>query len=138
MATREERETMQRFAERYRDGRTDVTEQIERAVIGGTWGANGYTTISQADRLGELLHLEPGQRLLDLGAGQGWPGLYLAASTGCEAVLSDIPLEGLVLASARAEAERLARRVAVVAGSARALPLRSGVFDAIVHTDVLC
>ena len=111
MATREERETMQRFAERYRDEVNDVTEQIERTVIGGTWGANGYTTVSQADRLREVLHLQPGRRLLDVGAGRGWPGLYLAARTGCGAVLSDVPVEGLISAKARVETERLSDRV---------------------------
>ena len=71
------------FTERYRVGPTDVTRRIERAVIGGDWGANGYTTLAQAGKLGAELGLGPGVRLLDLGAGQGWPGVYLATATGC-------------------------------------------------------
>ena len=70
MPTREELDTRQRFTGRYRENRTAVVEQIERAVIGGDLGANGYTTIGQADRLADALQLGPGDRLLDLGAGR--------------------------------------------------------------------
>ena len=138
MVTREERDTRERFRNRYGEDRTEVVLQIERAVIGGDWGANGYTTMAQADLLGTALGLERGVRMLDLGAGRGWPGLYLAVRTGCDVVLSDVPFEGLRLALARAADERADGRVAAVASSARALPFRAGTFDAVVHTDVLC
>jgi SAM-dependent methyltransferase len=138
MVTHEERETRQRFRDRYGEERTEVVEQIERVVIGGDWGANGYTTVAQAETLGDALGLAPGVRLLDLGAGRGWPGLYLAVRTGCAAVLSDVPVEGLRHAVARARSEAVGHRVAVVAASARALPFQPATFDAVVHTDVLC
>ena len=136
--TRCERETAAHFAERYRAAPDEVSRRIERAVIGGDWGANGYTTIAQADLLGRELALQPGARLLDLGAGRGWPGLYLAKATGCQAVLADVPVEGLLAAADRAQRENLAARAAAVAGSARGLPFAPATFDAIVHTDVLC
>jgi ubiquinone/menaquinone biosynthesis C-methylase UbiE len=138
MTTREEHDTRQKFGDRYAEDRTDVVRQIERAVIGADWGVNGYTTIRQANLLAERLHLRPGVRLLDLGSGCGWPGLYLAARRGCHAVLSDVPLEGLWRALARAEGEHVVDRVAAVASSARAMPFRPGSFDAVVRTDVLC
>jgi hypothetical protein len=138
MATREERDTRHRYETRYGEARTEVVQQIERAVIGADWGANGYTTVAQADLLGELLHLTPETRLLDLGAGRGWPGLYLAVRSGCRVVLSDVPLEGLSGALLRAEHEGVLERVAAVAASARAVPFVPGSFDAVVHTDVLC
>ena len=133
-----ERQTAQRFAERYRVAPAEVSRRVELAVIGGDWGANGYTTRTQADLLGHELGLRPGTRLLDLGAGRGWPGLYLAATTGCQVVLSDVPIEALQAAAARAHHERLAGLAAPVAASARALPFTRAVFDAVVHTDVLC
>jgi cyclopropane fatty-acyl-phospholipid synthase-like methyltransferase len=77
-------------------------------------------------------------RLLDTGTGQGWPGLYLAASTGCDVVLSDLPVDGLRTALDRATAEGLAARVHAVASSAAQLPLRPGSVDAVVSSDVLC
>jgi hypothetical protein len=62
MATGAERETAKRFSERYRVGQTEVTRQIELAVNGGDWGANGYTTVAQADRLAVMLGLGPAMR----------------------------------------------------------------------------
>jgi cyclopropane fatty-acyl-phospholipid synthase-like methyltransferase len=93
--------------------------------------------MQQADHLAAVLRLGPGVRLLDLGAGRGWPGLYLASRSGCDVVLTDVPLEGLRRAMARAAEEATAQATAVVS-SARALPFRAGRFDAVVHTDVLC
>ena len=133
-----EQTTADWFAERYRVAPAEVSRRIELAVLGGDWGANGYTTMVQADRLARELGLRPGGRLLDLGAGRGWPGLYLAAATGCQVVLADVPVEGLRVAAARARREELAGRAAPVAATARALPFTPGSFDAIVHTDVLC
>ncbi len=138
MVTREERDTRQRFADRYREDRTDVVTRVEQVVIGGDWGANGYTTTQQADHLADRLHLGAGVRLLDLGAGRGWPGLYLAVRTGCRVVLTDVPVEGLRHALSRTAAERVNDRVTALVASARALPLRACMFDAVVHTDVLC
>jgi cyclopropane fatty-acyl-phospholipid synthase-like methyltransferase len=107
-------------------------------VIGGDFGANGYTTMAQADLMAELLGLRTGQRLLDVGSGRGWPGLYLAKVTGCTVVLTDLPEEGLRTAKHRAVIEGLAQRSSVVVASARRLPFEPECFDAIVHTDVLC
>ena len=135
MVTREERDTRQLFAG---EDRTGVVRRIERAVIGGDWGANGYTTIGQVDQLTAALRLGPGVRLVDLGAGRGWPGLYLAVRTGCQVVVTDVPFEGLRQAMDRAQAEDVTDRATAVVSSARVLPFPAGTFDSVVHTDVLC
>jgi len=93
--------------------------------------------MAQADILARELHLSAADRLLDLGSGRGWPGLYLAARTGCAVVLTDLPLEGLRVAANRAASEALAR-TGVVASAASGLPFRASSFDVIIHTDVLC
>ena len=138
MSTSKEQESRDRFAGRYREERVDVVVGIERRVIGGDWGANGYTTIAQADGLADRLALRAGDLLLDVGAGRGWPGLYLAATTGCSVVLADVPLEGLSVAASRERTEYLEERAWCVNASARDLPFRAAAFDAVVHTDVLC
>jgi ubiquinone/menaquinone biosynthesis C-methylase UbiE len=115
-----------------------VAARVERLVIGSDFGADGYTTVAQADELARRLELRPGLRLLDLGCGSGWPGLYLSMQTGCRVVLSDVPLDGLRRARARAVRERLGARCAVVAASGPHLPFTGESFDAVVHTDVLC
>lgn len=133
-----DREMAEHFAQRYRVGPDEASRRMELAVIGGDWGANGYTTVAQADLLGRELGLRPGMRLLDIGAGRGWPGLYLADATGCQVVLTDVPVEGLRTAADRGGREELTSRAAPVAASARALPFAPASFDAVVHTDVLC
>lgn len=125
------------FARRYSLGTAEILLEIESEIIGGRWGANGYTTVDQADLLGRLLQLAPGELLLDIGSGQGWPGLYLAQTTGCDVVLTDLPIEGLTIASERSRTDAISSLGAVVS-SGRRLPFADGVFDAICHTDVLC
>lgn len=136
--TRDEDDARVVFAERYGSTRSDAVNAVEREVIGGDWGANGYTTTAQADEMGELVGAGASTRLLDVGAGRGWPGLYLAASTGCRVVLTDLPLEGLRDAVARARDEGLSQRTAVVVASAARLPFASATFDAVVSSDTLC
>ncbi len=138
MATRQEREANARFSQRYGEERGDVVRAIELAVIGGDWGANGYTTVAQADQLAAVLELGTGSLLLDIGAGRGWPGLYLAATTGCSVVMTDVPAEGLASARERGQREGLGDRTWPVNASARNLPFPAKTFDAVVHTDVLC
>lgn len=138
MTVRDELQARALFEQRYGVAAAPVAVEIERWVIGGDWGANGYTTRAQADQLATGLRLSAAHRLLDIGTGQGWPGLYLAARTGCRVVLADLPLAGLRVAATRAQADGLAARTGVVAAAASGLPFHAGSFDAIIHTDVLC
>ena len=138
MVTRQEREANARFSQRYGEQRGDVVRAIELAVVGGDWGANGYTTIAQADRLADMLELDPGSLVLDIGAGRGWPGVYLAATTGCSVVMTDLPVEGLVSGRDRSQRDGLGDRTWSVNANARDLPFAPKTFDAVVHTDVLC
>lgn len=137
MPSRFEGDVTSRFREWYRTDAPVVVE-LERAVLGSDYGANGYTTVSQADALADVLALGEGRRLLDVGAGCGWPGLYLAARTGCGVILTDVPMEGMRRAHRRSLHDGLAATSGAVVANARRLPFRADSFDAIVHTDVLC
>jgi SAM-dependent methyltransferase len=134
----EEAAMLARFGRHYRQGQTPVMRDIERAVCGCDYGGTSWTTRDEADRVAELLQLGPDKRLLDLGAGAGWPGLYLARRTGCRVTLADIPLEGLRIAARRAAADRLSDQVWVVVSDGALLPFKTASFDAIGHSDVLC
>jgi SAM-dependent methyltransferase len=85
-----------------------------------------------------LLELRPGAKLLDVGAGSGWPGLYLAQLTGCDVVMVDLPLAALRIARERAAADNLAERCEAVAADGAVLPFRDASFDALNHSEVLC
>lgn len=138
MSSRDEREALVRFQERYAVPTPGAAASIEQRVIGSVWGANGYTTVKQADELGRRLDLGPKRTLLDVGTGRGWPGLYLATRSGSAVVGSDMPLDALAVAARRARAEGIEERVALVAAGGAHQPFRPESFDAIVHTDVLC
>ena len=122
-----------------------AARHVERLVIGADYGADGYTTVDQADDLARRLQLRPGVRLLELGSGSGWPGLHLAKTSGCTIVLTDRPGhgvprpgDGLQRAAQRATAEGLHDRCMVLAASAKHLPFAAATFDAVVSADVMC
>ncbi|MCH9000317.1 MAG: hypothetical protein IID48_18925, partial [Proteobacteria bacterium] len=60
---------IERFANEYRLGRAEVVRAIERRVCGCDYGGTSWTTRDEALRLGGLLGLAPGRRLLEVGAG---------------------------------------------------------------------
>ena len=136
--SKDEQEAAAHFSERYGQPWGEPLRRLERSVLGSDFGGNGYTTVEQAKLLGERLNLGPNSRLLDIGAGRGWPGLFLAKTTGCAVVLTDLPIDAMRRAQERARKEALRERTAGVVASARRLPFRQETFDAIVHTDVLC
>jgi cyclopropane fatty-acyl-phospholipid synthase-like methyltransferase len=129
---------VERARRTYAVGEHPVAREVELRTLGSDFGANGYATLAEVDELVGFLELGPGRWLLDVGAGQGWPGLYLARQTGCTVVLADVPIEGLVTATRRATREGLTARAWALAAAGQMLPLRPAAFDAVVHTDVLC
>jgi methylase of polypeptide subunit release factors len=138
MTSRDQRAALEHFQQRYAVPATDVTAQVEASVIGAVWGANGYTTVEQADEVARRLALGPGRRVLDVGTGRGWPGVYFATRYGCDVVGTDMPYDALVAAARRATAEHAHERFDAVGAAGVHQPFRPSSFDAIVHTDVLC
>jgi SAM-dependent methyltransferase len=126
------------FDEAYRQGTFPAMRRIERKVCGSDYGATSWATRDEADLVADMLGLRPGIRVLEIGAGSGWPALYLAARTGCEVVLTDLPLDGLHIAARRAVDDGLAGSCAATVADATRLPFRSHAFGVINHSDVLC
>src|SRR5262249_5839592 len=118
--------------------RSDAMQDLERSVYGCDYGATSGTTRPEAERIARLLDLRPAMKLLDLGAGSGWPGLYLAQLTGCDVVMVDLPLAALRIARERAETDGLVRQCDAVVADGAALPFMDASFDALTHSDVLC
>jgi len=130
-------EDQERFRDRYRISGSEALIAAEMEVLGSDYQANGYTTMDQADELGALLGLEPASRLLDVGSGCGWPGLYLAKKHGCAVVSVDPVDEGMHASVQRGRRDRCRSHAGVV-GQGGALPFAPRVFDAVVHGDVTC
>ena len=131
-------ELIGRFADKYRHGQTDLCQEIERNVFGCVYGATSWTTRNEADATARRLGLGPDTRLLDVGAGTGWPSIYWATETGCQAVCVDLPQDGLQVLRRRAEQDGVAAQISVARGNGAALPFQPEGFDAIFHSDVFC
>ncbi len=128
----------ERFEQRYDLAHSALLREIQHAACGCDYSATSWTTDAEADRMLELLDLAPHKRLLEVGTGAGWPGLYLAHRSRCEAALIDVPISGLRALRRRARADALAGTAWAVAGDGTALPFTDDCFDALVHSDVLC
>ncbi len=138
MPTKAEAQATEQFGDRYRLCCTPPMAAAELDVLGADYGSSGYTTLTQAADIGARLCLSPDDRLADIGAGSGWPGLYLCQRTGCRVVGTDLPIGGLRRAQTRAGADGLIGRAAYARATGLRQPFRSGSFDAAIHTDVLC
>jgi len=136
--TTDEQTLVERFTASNQRGTTDVMRRIERLVNGCDYGGTSWATRQEIDDVGAMLGLGAGDRLLEIGAGTGWPGLYLAEQLGCDVMLTDVPENGLRLARDRAASDDLAGACWAAAASGAALPFQGGSFDAISHSDVLC
>src|SRR6185369_10553488 len=94
-----------RFAKAAECASSVAMRDLERSVCGCAYGSTSWTTRREADRIAQLLELRADVKLLDVGAGSGWPGLYLAQRSGCDVVLLDLPLAALRIALERATAD---------------------------------
>jgi cyclopropane fatty-acyl-phospholipid synthase-like methyltransferase len=128
----------ERFGQRYAASGEAAPRAAELEALGSDYRATGYTTREQADELGRLLALGPGSVLLDIGAGCGWPGLYLATAFGCSVISVDPIIEGASAALDRIGSDGLGPRALALLGTGEHLPIRPSSIDAIVHADVMC
>ena len=99
-----------------------LMREIERCVRGSDYGGTSWTTHAQAEQLAARLELVRGQRLLEVGAGSGWPGLLLATLSDCDVVLVVTPAQhtGKVLAGLpRAPRDLVLCNKGIEAGSGR-------------------
>ncbi len=128
----------ERFGQRYAVSGEAAPRTVEIEALGSDYSATGYTTREQADDLGRLLDLGPGSVLLDIGAGCGWPGLYLATAFGCSVISTDPIMEGVSVALDRIGSDGLGSRALALLATGEQLPIRAGSIDAVVHADVMC
>jgi cyclopropane fatty-acyl-phospholipid synthase-like methyltransferase len=128
----------ERFGQRYAASGNVASQAAELEALGSDYSATGYTTREQADELGYLLALGPGSVLVDIGAGCGWPGLYLATAFGCSVVSVDPIIEGAAAARDRISRDGIESRALALLATGEQVPIRTGSIDAIVHADVMC
>lgn len=133
-----ERAQIAKFDNFYQLSIHDVLRRIERYTCGCCYGGNSWTTEKQASFMGQKLGLSPLSSLIDIGAGAGWPGLYLSSISGCSLTLVDLPETGLKLAADRSIQDKISERVTTIVADAAELPFEDQSFDALSHSDLLC
>ena len=106
-----------------------------RLLLGDSYHPGGPTL---THRLGELLGLRPGQRVLDVAAGNGPSVLLLAQRFRCQVVGLEFGAAAVAEAARRAGAAGLAALVEFVQGDGEALPFSDGAFDALVCECSFC
>ena len=100
--THDEQAHTGRLEQQYRDRTSEVFLEIEHEALGCNYGGTSWTARGEAERMAELLPLRSGIRALEIGAGSGWPGIFLSRRSGCAVTLLDLPREGLRIARRRA------------------------------------
>ncbi len=106
-----------------------------RFLIGDSMHPGG---LGLTERLGDLLQLSSGSRVLDVAAGRGISALALARRFGCHVV--GIDLSPANVAAARKEADHTgpAGSTSFEVADAEALPFTTGEFDAVICECAFC
>jgi arsenite methyltransferase len=106
-----------------------------RILLGDSFHPGG---VQLTARLGELLSLSPGQRVLDVAAGRGESAIFIAEHFRCEVVGIDFGSGNVEEATRRAQQAGVANLVRFEEGDAERLHIPSGSFDAVICECAFC
>ena len=106
-----------------------------RLLLGDSFHPGG---LELTQRLGDLLELRPGKRVLDVASGTGASAVFLAQQFGCEVVGLDYSAELLGQARRRARKAGLDHLARFELGDSERLPFRDGTFDALICECSFC
>jgi len=106
-----------------------------RLLLGDSFHPGG---LALTERLGTLLGLAPGQRVLDVAAGRGTSAIFLAQRFGCAVVGVEYGGTAVAEANALAAEAELADRVRFEQGDAEQIPFAAGAFDAVICECAFC
>jgi arsenite methyltransferase len=108
---------------------------LARLLLGESFHPGG---LRLTRRLGELLDLQPGRRVLDVASGKGESAFFLARQFGCEVTGIDFGADNVAESRARAQAEGLAHNVRFESGDAEKLAASDGSFDTVICECAFC
>lgn len=108
---------------------------LARLLLGDSFHPGGLVL---TERLGQLLNLQPGQRVLDAAAGQGTSAIFLVQRFGCEVVGVDFSAESVKIAAGRAAEAGLNDFVRFEQADAESLDFAPASFDAVICECAFC
>jgi ubiquinone/menaquinone biosynthesis C-methylase UbiE len=106
-----------------------------RLLLGDTFHPGG---LALTERLGQVLELGAGQRMLDVATGNGTSAIFLAQRFGCAVVGVDYGEAAVQAAAQAAEAAGVGDQVRFARGDAERLPIADGTFDAVICECAFC
>ena len=106
-----------------------------RLLLGDSFHPGG---MDLTERLGALLELAPGKRVLDVAAGKGTSAIHLARRFGCAVVGIDYGGANVRAATQAAEAADVAHLVHFAEGDAEQLTAADASFDAVICECAFC
>ncbi len=104
-------------------------------VFGRNFAQHGFSDMAQVDRLIEVLALAPGNRVLELGCGNGAMAAYISNATGAHITGIDFIPEAIRQAQVRTQGKK--DRLAFEVGDIGHLAFAPGSFDALIAVDTL-
>jgi SAM-dependent methyltransferase len=118
-----------------------VEARVWATVFGDEYPAElepySYTSRSELAEISTSVQVGQHDLLVDVGAGRGGPGLWVAATTGASYLAVDIAPTALAAVTERAARLGLADRARTAEGSFEDLPLADGEASAVMSIDAL-
>ena len=108
---------------------------MARMLLGDSFHPGG---LGLTKRLGGLLGLKPGMKVLDVASGKGESAIYLAQTFGCEVIGIDFGAVNVEQSSVRAKQVNIDRLVTFQTGDAEKLPFPDASFDAVICECAFC
>jgi arsenite methyltransferase len=108
---------------------------LAKILLGDSFHPGG---LKVTERLGELLHLTPASRVLDVASGKGTSAFFLAERFGCTVVGTDYSSQNIAQANELAAVKGLASRVHFDRGDAERLPFPDASFDTVLCECAFC
>jgi ubiquinone/menaquinone biosynthesis C-methylase UbiE len=106
-----------------------------RRLLGGSFHPGGLTLTA---RLGNLLHLRQGMRVLDVASGTGETAIFLSRSFGCDVVGVDYSEANVRHAERESRSARRSESITFIQGDAENLEFSDNSFDAVICECALC
>lgn len=109
--------------------------EFARLLLGDSFHPGG---LDLTRRLGSLLDLGPGMRILDVASGRGESAIFLAKEFGCEVVGIDFSGRSIEMAAARAAEAGVAHLVTFMEGDAERTAFPDAAFDRVICECAFC
>ena len=106
-----------------------------KLLLGDSFHPGG---LKLTDRLGQLLQLDSGSRVLDVASGRGASAMFAAERFGCEVVGLDFSQQNVERANIEAAERGLSALVHFELGDAESLSYPDGSFDAVICECAFC